>query len=188
MTEYTLEETIQLLKAGNIRYIDSDSNPANNFIKTREYITKYGQKPYAVVVTCSDSRMAVEHIFSVGIGELFVVRTAGNIISDFDLGSIEFGCANLGAKVILVMGHTQCGAVAASMKNNITEGFLRTVIEEIRPIIKNANDLEEAIDSNIANSVTRVKSSPIIHNLIKQGKVQIISGKYDVETGVVSFQ
>ncbi len=188
MTEYTLEETIQLLKSGNDRYIDSDSNQANNFIKTREYIKKYGQKPHAVVVTCSDSRVAVEHIFSAGIGELFVVRTAGNIISDFDLGSIEFGCYNLGAKIILVMGHTQCGAVAATMKNSVAYGFLRSVMEEIRPVIKDARNLEEAIDANIANSVTRIHSNPVIHNLIEQGKVQIISGKYDVETGIVSFQ
>lgn len=185
VNEHTMEKSIQLLKEGNQRYRNADSNPAKDFL-VRRGETAERQLPYAVIVTCSDSRVAAEHIFSAGIGDLFVVRTSGNVVSNFDLGSIEYACAHLGTKVILVMGHTKCGAVSAAM-TGMAAGFLGSVLDEIRPAIKDAADLTEAIDANIANSVEKILSSQVITTMIARGEVQLISGRYDIETGEVSF-
>ncbi len=183
---YTAEESIKLLKWRNQQYLRSNFNTSKNFIARRQDTATNGQKPYAVVVACSDSRVPVEHIFSAGIGELFVVRTAGNIISNFDLGSIEYGIEHLGAKVIFVMGHTKCGAVSSAMAGT-TEGFLGELLDEIQPVIEGKKDLTEAIDANIENSVKKILDSPVVNALVEQGEVKVISGRYDIDIGVVEF-
>ena len=111
-------EALEKLKKGNQDYISALTNPASIELDLRKNLATNGQQPYAVILTCSDSRVAPEHIFSAGLGELFVIRTAGNVVGDFELGSIEYGVEHLGAPIIVVMGHNHCGAVEAALSSH----------------------------------------------------------------------
>ncbi|MGL4606247.1 MAG: carbonic anhydrase [Eubacteriaceae bacterium] len=181
-----VEEALKKLVAGNKNYVDSGSNTGVISKERRLETSKNGQSPYAVVITCSDSRVPPEHIFSAGIGDLFVIRTAGNVIGDFELGSIEYGVAHLGAKVILVLGHTHCGAVAAAMSGH-GAGYIQKILDEIVPVIKEETDVCECENLNIANSVSKIKESKAIMEKIEKGEVALVSGKYNIETGLVSL-
>ena len=108
-------EAIQKLKEGNARYLDASSNPGDISKLIRKKTCEEGQSPYAIVVTCSDSRVIPESIFSAGIGELFVIRVAGNVIDNHQLGSIEYAADHLGTNLVVVLGHTHCGAVGAAI-------------------------------------------------------------------------
>jgi len=187
----TPEEAVLRLKQGNIEYMASKKNNSDISAELREETAKNGQKPYAIIMTCSDSRVPPEHIFSAGIGELFVVRTAGNVVNDMELGSIEIGVQIIGAKAIVVMGHTGCGAVAvavkASEKPEIVEGHTAALINEIQSGIAGTVDVVEAENLNIANSYKKVLKSPVLAKLIEQKKILIHQAKYDLHTGEVVF-
>lgn len=180
------EEALNQLKLGNKVYITAESNPAKQFLQIRAETATNGQVPYAVILTCSDSRVPAEHIFSAGIGELFVIRTAGNVVSDFDLGSIEYGCEHLGAKVIVVMGHTHCGAIGAALQGGAA-GYINKIVEEIKVGLYEGDTEVAATNHNIAHSVEKIKGSSLIQNLLKKNEVALVSAKYDIETGEVSF-
>jgi carbonic anhydrase len=145
-----------------------------------------GQKPYAVVVTCSDSRVPPEHIFSAGIGELFVIRTAGNVIGEFELGSIEYAVGHLDAPVVMVMGHNHCGAVAAAMQGH-GQGYITSIVEEIHPAIEGEENVCKCENLNIENSLKRVHQSELISKLIREGRVKVLGAKYNLESGMVEF-
>ena len=106
---------LERLKAGNKNYIDAKKGSSDVSPEIRLETSKNGQKPYAIIISCSDSRVIPEYIFSAGIGELFVVRVAGNVIDNFQLGSIEYAAEHLGCKLVVALGHTQCGAVVSAM-------------------------------------------------------------------------
>lgn len=150
-----------------------------------------GQHPFAVVLTCSDSRVAPEILFDQGIGDLFVIRNAGNLISDIDMGSIEYAVEHLNAKLVVVLGHTECGAIKAYVgdKKNDYKKHL-THIDDIVETIANEkeeknitkdNHLIECINANINHSYTLVKNNPII----KKHNAQVIAMRYDVHTGKI---
>lgn len=174
------------LKEGNARYISSLTPGGDISAAMRADTAQNGQKPYAIVITCSDSRVPAEYIFSAGIGELFIIRTAGNVIGDFELGSIEYGAEHLGAPLILVMGHTHCGAVAAALGGH-AEGCIQHIIDEIKPLLDGVNEPAEGERRNIKNSVRRILASPIINELAKEGKLEVRAALYDIESGRVSF-
>ncbi|MBK5245148.1 MAG: carbonic anhydrase [Eubacteriaceae bacterium] len=181
----TIEESLLALIKGNKAYIEAKKNGAIS--KTIQPVAAQdGQKPYAVIVTCSDSRVPAEYIFSADIGELFVIRTAGHVIGDFELGSIEYGVQYLGASIVFVLGHNHCGAVQAAMGSH-GKGCVQKILDEIIPVIVGEEDVEKCEKLNIDNSVRRIMGSNMIKNLVDQGKVKIISGKYDIESGVVEF-
>ncbi len=182
----TPKEALEQLKKGNKIYVSSDSNPADQFQKIRLDTANNGQHPYAVVLTCSDSRVPAEHIFSAGIGDLFTVRTAGNVISDFEIGSIEYGCAHLGAKVVLVMGHTHCGAINAALKGG-ADGFIQKIVDEIKSGLNGADTEITATDNNIIHSADKLMDSSIIRELVDRNQLLIVPAKYDIETGEVAF-
>ena len=116
--QITAREAVERLLAGNQKYIDAKCGIGDISKEIRQRTSQHGQAPYAIIVTCSDSRVIPENIFSAGIGELFVIRLAGNVIDDHQLGSIEYAAGHLGCRLILVMGHTHCGAVEAAMNGN----------------------------------------------------------------------
>jgi carbonic anhydrase len=156
-----------------------------------------GQHPYAVILSCSDSRVPPEVIFDKGLGELFVVRDAGNVVSPVVLGSIEYGVQHLGARLIMVLGHSQCGAVKAALDSTGREDSnVKAIIEKITPCVKLARRqtkdksrlLDAAIDLNIKRSAQMLtRESPLIDKLVHSGKVRIVCAKYDLKGGTVSL-
>lgn len=181
-----IEAVIQKLKNGNENFVKAEKNCGNISPVVRTKNVEDGQKPYAVVVTCSDSRVPPEHIFSAGIGELFVIRTAGNVIGDFELGSIEYAVGHLDTAVVLVMGHNHCGAVAAAMQGH-GHGFITSILEEIHPAIEGEENVGKCENLNIDNSIKRILKSELVNTMTREGKVNVVGCKYDLESGRVEF-
>ena len=180
------EQALRKLAIGNNTYIRSCQNPADISEKRRCETACGGQFPYAVVLTCSDSRVPPEHIFSAGIGDIFVVRTAGNVVGTFELGSIEYAVQHLDVPLIVVMGHTHCGAVAAALEGHAT-GYIKNVVREIQLGLDGATTESQAICNNILHSKQRVMQSKTVTELIRAGQLMVICAEYDIETGCVNF-
>jgi carbonic anhydrase len=183
----TPDAALQKLTKGNAAYVKAKKNNADISQKLRKNTADNGQTPYAVVVTCSDSRVPPEHIFNAGIGDLFVIRTAGNVIGDFELGSIEYGAEHLHASLIVIMGHSKCGAIAASIGDGHAEGFIAKLVEEIKPGIAEITDATQAENVNVANSANKLHQSEILTKMIEHNEVKIVKAKYDIGTGKVEF-
>lgn len=179
------EKVKAYLLAGNEAYISGRSN-VNISAEIRKDTAENGQFPYAVIVTCSDSRVPAEHIFSAGVGELFVVRTAGNVVGEFELGSVEYGAEHLGAKLVVVLGHTGCGAVDAAM-NGGAHGNIEKITEEIAACLTDGCTAREAEVLNVKNSIKKIESTEIMAELIEVGKVHVAGAVYNIETGRVEF-
>ena len=186
------EKALQKLLKGNKRFVALRAQHPNQGIKRRKEVIK-GQKPFAVIVSCSDSRVPPEIIFDQGIGDLFVVRVAGNIIDDCALGSIEYAVDHLGTGLILVLGHGKCGAVTAVVKGEKPHGHIRSIVKAILPAVKKAKQkpgdvLENAIRINVRQVVHEIKSSkPVIAEKIKRQQIRIAGAYYDIETGAVTI-
>ena len=181
-----IEAVIKKLQKGNQDFVETEQNNGDISQLVRARNVEEGQKPVAVVVTCSDSRVPPEHIFSAGIGELFVIRTAGNVIGDFELGSIEYAVGHLGTPVVLVMGHNHCGAVAAAMQGH-GHGYINSILEEIQPAIEGEANVGKCENLNIDNSIKRILQSEAIKELISAGRLKVLGGKYNLESGQVEF-
>ena len=180
-------EALQKLIQGNKVYVDARKNHADISQERREDTANRLQDPYAIIMTCSDSRVPCEHIFSAGIGELFVIRTGGNVVGDFETGSIDFCLTSFGTKLIVMMGHTGCGAVSAAMGDGQFEGGIGSIVDEIRPGIKHACDVADAENLNIENSYKRILESKIVQDLLASGEIEVVKAKYNMGTGVVDF-
>jgi carbonic anhydrase len=179
------ERALHKLVTGNELYINSCRNPAYISYKERMQIALNGQTPYAAILTCADSRVPPEHIFSAGIGDLFVVRTAGNVVGDFELGSIEFAVQQFHVPIIVVMGHTCCAAVEAALEGRAS-GYIETVAHEIRLGLNGATTKSEAIRNNILHSKQRVLQSKTVSARLG-AELTVICAEYDIQTGHVSF-
>lgn len=182
----TSEEAQQLLVDGNEAYITSDTNEADISEERRADTAKNGQYPYAVVITCSDSRVPPEHVFNAGIGDLFVIRTAGNVIGDYELGSVEYGAEHLHSKLVVVLGHTGCGAVQATLDGG-AHGHIEEITDEIASCLPENCTAQEAEILNVQNSIEEIKSSTIMQELIENGEVEVVGAIYDIATGSVNF-
>lgn len=182
----TPEEVITALEKGNTEYVSSGKNSGNVSAERRTDTAENGQFPYAVVVTCSDSRVPPEHIFGAGIGELFVIRTAGNVIGDFELGSIEYGAEHLHSKLVVVLGHTNCGAVDAALSGG-AHGYIEKITDEINSCVPSGTDPREAEKINVENSISAIRKSEIMQELEHEGAVKIVGAIYDISTGKVEF-
>lgn len=151
------------------------------------------QDPYAVVITCSDSRVSPLEIFNASLGELFVIQTAGNTVSDFELGSIEYAVADLNAKLIVILGHTGCGAIKAAMSDHKFDGYLSTVMDEINDGLKcmcgsNTNyTTSEAEILNVKHTASKCRKSKVVKKLVKNGDVKIVGAIYDIPNSKVDF-
>jgi carbonic anhydrase len=179
-------DIIQTLREGNKQYVLGKAHePITQ--KEREETFKNGQKPWAIVVTCSDSRVPPEYIFNVGLGDLFVIRTAGSVIGDFEQGSIEYAVEHLGCQVIIVLGHSHCGAVKAALSGH-AEGFIGKIVKEIKGAIQGASSEDEAIMLNVKNSIKRISENELLKPLILKDHLLVLPALYDLETGKVNFQ
>lgn len=176
-------ETLQL---NNETYLTAVKNDADISTELRESTVTNAQLPYAVVLTCSDSRVIPEHIFMEGIGEIFTVRNAGNIVDDTVLGSIEYGAEHLHAEIIVVLGHSYCGAVDATIKN-AGHDRIKTITDKIYVAIKDTQDPREAEIINVQNSINEIMKSSLIKNLVDEEKIKVVGGIYNDETGKVDF-
>jgi len=191
----TAEQAKQLLEEGNKRFVSGSILSKDLTQSRRENLDKNGQKPFAVVLTCSDSRVPPELIFDQALGDLFVIRVAGNIVDPVAMGSIEYGAEHLGAPVILILGHSHCGAVKASVDGGEAPGSIGSIVSKIKPLVDKAKSggatgdalYQKVEDENIAAVAAEVEKSPVIEHLISQKKVAIITGKYDIGSGAVTF-
>lgn len=185
------DEAMKLLKEGNARFVADDSEVINvSSVKRGEL--ENGQAPYAIVISCSDSRVTPSHVFNAGLGELFEIRLAGNVVDDYALGSIEYGVEHLHTPLLVVMGHESCGAVTAAFEayqsNTKPEGEISSLIKAIIPSIEsvNASSVEEASHQNVQNTIEVLKQNPIIAEAVNAGHLQIVGAYYDLD-GKVTF-
>lgn len=177
-------EALQRLKEGNQRYLSAAANTGDISPEIRQTTCEQGQFPYAVIVACSDSRVIPESIFSAGIGELFVIRVAGNVIDSHQLGSIEYAVGHLGCKLVLVLGHNHCGAVDAAIHQN-PDGYVKSITDEIKKAIGDEKDEFRASCLNVKRSVSVIKDS--LGRKEENRCLQICGAIYRIESGVVEF-
>lgn len=183
---FTADEALERLKAGNERYLGAAVNPGDISPALREKTCAEGQTPYAVVISCSDSRVIPESIFSAGIGELFVIRVAGNVIDNHQLGSIEYAAEHLGCPLVLVMGHNHCGAVDAAINHN-PEGRIKFITDEIRAAIGGETEPFAASCLNVLHSVKVIRESIEAHHREKIRGLRVCGAVYHIEDGRVEF-
>ena len=171
---------LERLKEGNAIYLNSEINGGDVSPSKRADTYKNGQHPYAVVVSCADSRVIPEAIFSCGIGDLFVIRVAGNVVGNVELGSVEYAVEHLGVRLVLVLGHTGCGAVNAALHQN--RGLVKHVTDEIKRAIGAETDEVKASVLNVRQSVAKIEQS-----LLKTENVYVCGALYHTESGTVDF-
>lgn len=191
------DSTIDKLKDGNKHFTSYVLNTASiSNIDRVQYLAKNGQNPLAILVTCSDARISPERIFNAEMGDFFIIRTAGNVVGDLELGSIEYALTSFDTDMVLVMGHENCGAIHSAIYDHEHElGNIQHIIDIIQPSIDKAKQetnnkldiITKAEDYNIINSVKKIKSSPIIKKFINEGKVTVVGAKYGIATGDVTF-
>ncbi len=195
------EEALNRLRKGNKRFV-SDSSIFNNAPshKSRRHSLAEDQDPFAIILGCSDSRVPSEIVFDQGLGDLFVVRVAGNIVAPSQIGSIELAVERFGARLVVVMGHSRCGAIQATLdslrdpsKNQSKN--LRSIVDRIRPSLALLDidqdpeiTLQQAVRANIHSSVSQLQhESRVLEQLIREGDLLILGAEYSLDTGIVNF-
>jgi carbonic anhydrase len=186
-------EAISKLKEGNSRYTSGNLQHPGQTTERRTELAKT-QHPFAGIVSCSDSRVPPEIVFDQGLGDLFIVRVAGNVINDEGLGSIEYTVDHLGTRLILVLGHQRCGAVDAARETIAAKGkapgHIESLVQAIKPAVEATakDDLDATIKANVKNVVQSLRSStPILKAKVDSGEIQVIGGYYSLDTGAVTF-
>lgn len=191
--EISPSNALQLLKDGNSRFVNNLKFNRNLLQQVNE--TMEGQHPFAVILSCIDSRTSAELVFDQGLGDVFSIRIAGNVLNEDILGSMEFACKVAGVKIIVVLGHTKCGAIQGAC-DHVEMGHLTGLLNKIKPVINQTPYTNGTIyaypNAVAANNVHYVmdeiaKRSPIIEEMVKAHEIAIVGGMYDVETGVVDF-
>ncbi len=193
----TPQQALQMLKDGNRRFLEG--NPLQRDLMQQIKATAAGQFPFAVLVSCIDSRESSHLIFDQGIGDIFNARVAGNFVNDDILGSLEFACAAAGAKLIVVMGHTECGAVKGAC-DDVVLGNLTQTLANIKPAVaavsgyeadrssKNAKFVQAVAEKNVALTVARIRErSPILRDMAEKGQIGLTGAMYNVHDGRVTF-
>ncbi len=183
---------LQQLMDGNERFMNVSLTHPNQDADRRISLGS-GQAPFAAVLACADSRVPPEVLFDQGLGDLFVVRVAGNIINDQLLGSLEYAAIHLNTPLIVVLGHTNCGAIGAVASGAELEGHIASLAPAIQPAIDKVKDQEGDLTDNAAREVARMtaellqNSEPIMADLVKEGKIKIVPAFYDLESGEVNL-
>jgi len=186
-------EAISKLKEGNGRYTSGNLQHPAQTTERRTELAK-SQHPFAVILSCSDSRVPPEIVFDQGLGDLFVVRVAGNVMNDENLGSIEYAVDHLGVRLILVLGHQSCGAVKAAKETIAAKGkapgHIQSLVTAIKPAVEATvnGDLDATIKANVKHVADALRSStPILKGKVDSGEMKVIGGYYNLDTGAVSF-
>lgn len=196
-------DALELLQEGNRRFTSDTSSRDGFSSRLRRIETASGQQPFAAILGCSDSRVPVEIVFDQGLGDLFVIRVAGNIVAPSQIGSVEFAAEEFGTRLVVVLGHTQCGAIRTTLeqlqrpKENQSHN-LHSIVDLIRPSVEGLlatplrHDLDalarEAVRANIRASVKHLHhGSDVIEQLIQKAGLMVVGAEYSLETGVVDF-
>jgi carbonic anhydrase len=195
----TADEALQRLLDGNKRYVESKMNLCGEVNAAAREKLATTQRPYAIILSCSDSRVPPEIVFDKGLGEIFVVRVAGNVPDPIILGSIEYAAEHLGSPLVMVLGHERCGAVIAAVDaKGKPEGNIGAIIKAIAPAVKQAKRenkgkektelVETAINDNVKLVVVNLtKQSSVLEHFVKEGKLKIVAAKYDLDDGKVTL-
>jgi len=186
------DEALQKLMAGNQRFVqDAPLRPDQS--TTRRTQLDFSQHPFACILACSDSRVPPELIFDQGLGNLYVVRIAGNILNEDGLGSLEYAIERLQSPLIVVLGHSRCEAVSAAVNVHSASGHAGEIMDALKPAVRAAKDkhgdaIEQATKANVELVVERLKTSkPILAEYVKTGRLKIVGGRYDLATGQVEL-
>jgi carbonic anhydrase len=196
--DVTPDAALQMLTEGNTRFVAGSIKHPNLSAERRQQTAEKGQEPFAVVLSCSDSRAPVEEIFDRGIGDIFVVRDAGNIATKTDIGSIEYAVDHLGSPLVVVMGHSACGAVTAATQGGEAPPNIKAILDAIAPAlakVRAANPdktgetlVVEVIKANVWQAMEDIyKNSPLMREKAKDGKVKLVGAHYDIKSGKVSW-
>ena len=196
-------DALARLKEGNRRYVLGERQLDTAASQARRDALSSGQEPFAIILGCSDSRAPAEIVFDAGLGDLFVIRVAGNIVAPSQVGSVEFAAARFGTPLVVVLGHTKCGAIAATLEelarpSEAQSRNLRSIVDRIRPavIAMHATEFRQdpealarhAVRANIMLSVDHLRhGSDILEQLILKNKLQVVGAEYSIETGKVEF-
>ncbi|MCA3006155.1 MAG: carbonic anhydrase [bacterium] len=194
----TADEALTMLSEGNARWAAEKAEAPNTGTQRRQSVAQGGQTPFVTVLTCADSRIPVERVFDRGVGDLFVVRVAGNVAGDSELGTIEYGVGHLRTPLLVVMGHTRCGAVAMAATGAAVPGKVAGLVERIRPAVERARRANpEASPQQIADLTVQenvwqtvydlLKHSPELRRQVAEGKLKIVGAVYDLAGGKVQF-
>jgi carbonic anhydrase len=184
------DDALKALMDGNQRYIGGQLQSLNEDLSILKAKTAEKQEPFAAILSCADSRVPVEFVFDQSIGQLFVVRVAGNITTPEIIASLEYGVAVLGTRVIMVLGHSNCGAVKATIEGKAVPGQIGALYAPLWPAVYVAgnNGLDAVIDANAKIQATLLaQASPLIAETIKAGNLKVVPARYDIATGVVSL-
>lgn len=199
----TAQEALQRLREGNSRFVSGLRSLDTLMTQSRRNELVEGQEPFAVILGCSDSRVPVEIVFDQGLGDLFVIRVAGNIVAASQIGSVEFAAEAFGTRLVVVLGHTRCGAVQATLEElqRPTENQsrnLRSIVDRIRPSVEELLDTDlrqdrdalaqHAVRANVRMSANYLRhGSPVLEHLIENDGLLVVGAEYSLETGVVDF-
>lgn len=192
VSNITPDAALKKLMSGNQRYIDQKRTFPDQS-RSRIVEVAQGQHPFAIVLACSDSRVAPEIIFDRGLGDLFDIRVAGNILDDAVLGSMEYAAAELGVPLLVVLGHERCGAVKAALEGKPVPGHIGTLVEAIKPALdstkgQKGDPLDNAVRANVIMNVKKLQSSsPILAEAVKAGKLKVVGARYDLDSGKVDI-
>ena len=201
----TAEQALEMLKQGNARFVENVQNPQSTLLASNALT--HVHEPFAIILGCSDARVPAEIVFDQGLGDLFVIRVAGNVVAPSQIGSVEFAAEKFGTKLVVVLGHSHCGAVTACVETliNPDQQFspnLRSIVDRIRPSVYNLHEIYTAngqdidaqelinrgIKANVRMSVTQLKhGSRILEDAVNNGSLIIVGAVYDLDTGKVTF-
>ncbi len=199
----TAQEALERLKQGNERFADGETNLTKFLTHQQRSEMVDSQEPFAIILGCSDSRVPAEMVFDQGFGDLFVIRVAGNIVAPSQVGSVEFAADSFGCPLVVVLGHSHCGAIHSTIEalknpNTPPSANLMSIVNRVRPSVEILmqtelkDDLEKlsmhAVKSNVFASVNQLRhGSAVLESLIAQGKLKVVGAEYSLETGEVSF-
>lgn len=197
------QEALERLRAGNRRFAAGTRSQDSQLSHARRVEIEKQQQPFAIILGCSDSRVPAELVFDQGLGDLFVIRVAGNIVAPSQVGSIEFAAERFGSRLVVVLGHSQCGAIQATLEHlrdpsDIRSKNLRSIVDRVRPSVEKllssetGNDpdalVRQAVRANVEGSVNHLRhGSEILERLIRDEGLRVIGSEYSLETGVVEF-
>jgi len=196
-------QALASLRDGNSRFASGQSNPLAGLNNARRAELAAAQEPFAIVLGCSDSRVPAELVFDQGLGDLFVIRVAGNIVAPSQVGSVEFAASRFGTRLVVVMGHTQCGAIIAALDElqghpSSESENLRSIVDRVRPSVQTVLELGQARDeeallhqavrANVRSSVDHLRhGSPLLERLIQTRGLAVVGAEYSIESGIVDF-
>lgn len=199
----TAKEALDRLREGNRRFVADKSNAGDSSMESRRREVVDGQQPFAIILGCSDSRVPAELVFDQGLGDLFVIRVAGNIVAPSQIGSVEFAAERYGTKLVVVLGHSQCGAILATLEalehpNENTSRNLQSIVDRIRPSVETLLDTDlkhdhhalvhKSVRANIRASCNHLRhGSELLENLIQNHGLRVVGAEYSLETGAVEF-